>query len=59
MSDNWLDEICFNEDGLIPAIAQDTASGRVLMLAWMNRESLRLTAEKKEIMVLQVIRVKV
>jgi phosphoribosyl-AMP cyclohydrolase len=48
MSDSWLDEIRFNADGLIPAIAQDVASGRVLMLAWMNREALKLTAEKKQ-----------
>jgi len=48
MSDNWLDEIRFNAEGLIPAIAQDAASGRVLMLAWMNREALKLTAEKKQ-----------
>jgi phosphoribosyl-AMP cyclohydrolase len=48
MSDNWLDEIHFNDEGLIPAIAQDAASGRVLMLAWMNREALKLTAAKNE-----------
>ena len=48
MSETWLDEIRFNTEGLIPAIAQDAASGRVLMLAWMNREALRLTAEKKQ-----------
>lgn len=40
---NWLDEIKWNADGLVPAIAQDAASGVVLMLAWMNRESLALT----------------
>jgi len=44
---NWLDEIRFDEKGLIPAIAQDASSGKVLMMAWMNREALRLTAEKK------------
>lgn len=44
----WLDEIRFNDDGLVPAIAQDAESGKVLMLAWMNRESLQLTAEKGE-----------
>jgi len=44
----WLDEIQFNADGLIPAIAQDAKSGKVLMLAWMNRESLQLTADKGE-----------
>ena len=48
MSENWLDQIRFNAEGLIPAIAQDAASGRVLMMAWMNREALRLTAEKGE-----------
>lgn len=41
----WLDEISWNRDGLVPAVAQDAASGRVLMLAWMNRDALRVTAE--------------
>jgi phosphoribosyl-AMP cyclohydrolase len=45
---NWLDEVHFNEDGLVPAIAQDAGSGKVLMMAWMSRESLQLTAAKKE-----------
>ncbi len=45
---NWLDEIRFDKDGLIPAIAQDASSGKILMMAWMNRESLQLTAEKKQ-----------
>ncbi len=45
---NWLDEIRFDENGLIPAIAQDASSGKILMMAWMNRESLQLTAENKE-----------
>ena len=35
----------FNPDGLIPAIAQDAATGEVLMLAWMNADALRLTLE--------------
>ncbi len=48
MSDDWLDEIRFNDDGLVPAIAQDHASGKILMLAWMNREALRRTAEQKQ-----------
>jgi phosphoribosyl-ATP pyrophosphohydrolase/phosphoribosyl-AMP cyclohydrolase len=38
----------FNEAGLIPAIIQDAASGQVLMLAWMNEESLRLTLAQGE-----------
>lgn len=39
----WLDAMCWNADGLMPVIAQDVADGRVLMLAWMNREALRET----------------
>ena len=38
----------FDEAGLIPAIVQDATSGQVLMLAWMNAESLRLTLEQGE-----------
>ena len=41
----WLDEIQWTDDGLIPVIAQDADDGRVLMFAWMNRESLALTVE--------------
>ncbi|MBI5110200.1 MAG: phosphoribosyl-AMP cyclohydrolase [Rhodocyclales bacterium] len=41
----WLDEILWDEQGLVPAIAQDAATGEVLMFAWMNRESLALTAQ--------------
>ncbi|WP_024298061.1 phosphoribosyl-AMP cyclohydrolase [Methylomicrobium lacus] len=44
MSEAWLDELRWTEDGLIPAIAQQADSGKILMFAWMNRESLRLTA---------------
>lgn len=40
-----IDALKFTEDGLIPAIAQDDATGDVLMMAWMNEESLRLTLE--------------
>ena len=40
-----LSEVKFNEQGLVPAIAQDAANGQVLMMAWMNEESLRLTLE--------------
>jgi len=46
--DKWLDAIRFNDDGLIPVITQDSTSGKVLMMAWMNRESLAMTAEKSE-----------
>jgi len=45
---SWLDDIHFDEKGLVPAIAQDASSGKILMMAWMNRESLQLTAEKME-----------
>lgn len=41
----WLDAVKWDSDGLVPAIAQDAGDGRVLMVAWMNREALRLTAE--------------
>lgn len=44
----WLDDIRWNEDGLIPAIAQDAESGDVLMLAWMSRESLARTLDEGE-----------
>lgn len=43
MSNNWLDQIQWNADGLVAAIAQDHQSGRVLMMAWMNAESVRLS----------------
>ena len=43
---DWLDCIKWDADGLIPAIAQDQGSGRVLMVAWMNREALQLTAQE-------------
>lgn len=42
---NWLDEVKWDAQGLVTAIAQDSATGRVLMVAWMNRESLQLTAD--------------
>ncbi|MDF2446307.1 MAG: hisI [Moraxellaceae bacterium] len=43
---NWLDEVRWDADGLVPAIAQDVQTGRVLMVAWMNREALTLTAQE-------------
>jgi phosphoribosyl-AMP cyclohydrolase len=49
MSGNWLDEIKWGPDGLVPAVAQDAATGRVLTLAWMNREALGRTAETGEV----------
>lgn len=44
MSVDWLDEVKWTSDGLVPAIAQDAASGKLLMMAWMNREALAETA---------------
>jgi phosphoribosyl-AMP cyclohydrolase len=43
---DWLNAIRWTEEGLVPAIAQDAETGDILMMAWMNRESLRLTAEE-------------
>lgn len=43
---SWLDEVHWDANGLIPAIAQDSASGDVLMVAWMNREALALTVRE-------------
>lgn len=43
MSGDWINEINFNDDGLIPAIAQDKDTGRVLMVAWMNHEAVEET----------------
>ncbi len=39
----WLDAVAWNDQGLVPAIAQEAGTGRVLMLAWMNREALAET----------------
>ena len=43
MSASWLDAIRWTEEGLVPVIAQQAETGKVLMFAWMNRESLALT----------------
>jgi phosphoribosyl-AMP cyclohydrolase len=47
-SNNWLDQVTWNEQGLVAVIAQEFDTGDVLMMAWMNRESLQLTLEKGE-----------
>jgi phosphoribosyl-AMP cyclohydrolase len=44
---NWLDEVHWDADGLVPAIAQDHRSGRILMMAWMNREALQLSVDEQ------------
>lgn len=49
MTDNdetWLDEVDWDQDGLVPVIAQDGTTGKVLNLAWMNREALALTRKE-------------
>ena len=45
MADDWLDQIAWTDDGLVPAIAQDAKTGEILMMAWMSREALALTRE--------------
>jgi phosphoribosyl-AMP cyclohydrolase len=48
MSDTWLNRVNWSDDGLVQAIAQEAGSNEVLMVAWMNREALKLTAETGE-----------
>ncbi|OGA72518.1 MAG: phosphoribosyl-AMP cyclohydrolase [Betaproteobacteria bacterium RIFCSPLOWO2_12_FULL_66_14] len=45
---SWLDEVRWNADGLVPVIAQEAGTHRVLMVAWMNREALAGTAQSGE-----------
>ena len=47
-AESWLDEVAWNADGLAPAVAQDAATGEVLMVAWMNREALVATVASGE-----------
>jgi phosphoribosyl-AMP cyclohydrolase len=44
----WIDQVAWNSEGLVPAVAQDAHTGEVLMVAWMNRESLERTARSGE-----------
>ena len=44
-NDRWLEEVNWSQDGLVPAIAQEAGSAKVLMVAWMNREALKETAQ--------------
>ena len=46
---SWLDTVKWDSKGLVPAIAQDAKSGQVLMMAWMNRESLEMTAKTQQV----------
>lgn len=45
---NWLDEVNWDVNGLVPVIAQEHDTGRVLMFAWMNREALQLSYDTKQ-----------
>lgn len=45
---NWLDEINWDANGLVPVITQDYKTDKVLMFAWMNREALSLTSDTKQ-----------
>jgi len=47
MTDSWLEQIKWDKDGLVPAIAQDHKTGRILMMAWMNRDALQLTIKEQ------------
>ena len=45
---SWLDEVPWNEHDLVAVVAQDFSSGRILTVAWMNRDALQKTADTKE-----------
>ena len=45
---SWLDEVPWNEHELVAVVTQDVKSGRILTVAWMNREALQKTAETNE-----------
>lgn len=45
--DNFINKITWDENGLLPIVAQDATSGRVLMVAWMNSEALALTVQEQ------------
>jgi phosphoribosyl-AMP cyclohydrolase len=49
MGNDWLDKVNWAGNGLVPAVAQEAGTGRVLMLAWMNREALAKTVETGEV----------
>jgi phosphoribosyl-AMP cyclohydrolase len=46
MSNDWLNMVKWTDEGLVPAIAQDAQDGTILMVAWMNREALDMTASE-------------
>ena len=57
LSPAFIDQLRFNEAGLIPAIAQDWLDGAVLMVAWMNRESIQQTLSSGEAHYLSLIHI--
>ena len=48
MGAKWLNEVAWDDNGLVPVVVQETGSNDVLMVAWMNREALERTAESGE-----------
>lgn len=48
MNESWMNQVNWSADGLVTAIAQDAATGRVLMVAWMDHEALKLTRQTSE-----------
>jgi phosphoribosyl-AMP cyclohydrolase len=48
MDENWLNKVNWAHDGLVPAVAQEAGTGKVLMVAWMNRAALKQTVETGE-----------
>jgi len=49
MTDSWLNKVNWAQDGLVPAVAQEAGSGRVLMVAWMDRDALQKTVQTGEV----------
>ena len=48
MNDSWLNKVNWSDDGLVPVVAQEISTGKVLTLAWMNRDALKQTAQSGE-----------
>lgn len=48
MPESWLNKVNWSDDGLVPAVVQEAGTGKVLMVAWMNREALLRTEETGE-----------
>jgi len=48
MPDSWLNKVNWSEDGLVPVVAQEVGTNKILTLAWMNRDALKRTAESGE-----------